>query len=34
MLRQKASSSYLNMDKLIGDLFGSGSDTQSVSVSA
>jgi len=34
MLRQKASSSYLNMDRLIGDLFGSGSDTQSLSLSA
>jgi Ca2+-binding EF-hand superfamily protein len=34
MQRQKASSSYLNMDRLINDLFSSGSDTQSLAVSA
>lgn len=32
--RQKASSSYLNMDRLINDLFSTGSDAQSLSLSA
>lgn len=35
LLRQKASSAYLNMDRLISDLFGGGDETsQSMSVSA
>lgn len=32
--RQKASSSYMNMDRLLNDLFGSSDDTQSLSLSA
>ncbi|MBU1040001.1 MAG: hypothetical protein KKF77_02735 [Proteobacteria bacterium] len=32
--RQKASNSYLNMDRLISDLFSTSSDTQSLSLSA